>query len=117
MLELTYRENGDHLIPNLILHEPADPPVGKYGHMRRWYLKECRPVLYSRLILNERLYSHLAEIDKAANRRIDLLMPQLAKAAGVTEELKANAPMAWVRRMNVLKAQVEEIILHELIME
>ena len=74
-------------------------------------------MLYSYLILTERLRPHLVETDEAANRRVELLMPKLARDAGMTEQLKASDPMAWVRRMNALRAQVEEIILHELIME
>lgn len=74
-------------------------------------------MLYSYLILTERLHPHLVETDEAANRRVELLMPKLARNAGMTEQLKASDPMAWVGRMNALKAQVEEIILHELIME
>lgn len=117
MKNLTYTRVGDYSIPNLKLAEPSERPIGKYGRMRRRYLKEFQPVLYSRLILTERLYLHLAEIDEAANRRVELLMPQLAKAAGVTEQLKANDPTAWVGRMNALRVQVEEIILHELIVD
>lgn len=74
-------------------------------------------MLYSYLILTERLHPHLVETDEAANRRVELLMPKLARDAGMTEQLKASDPMAGVRRMNALRAQVEEIILHELIME
>lgn len=67
-------------------------PIGKYGRMRRRYLKKCRAMLYSHLILTERLYPHLVETDEAANRRMELLMPKLARDAGVTERLKACAP-------------------------
>ena len=74
-------------------------------------------MMYSHIILTERLHPHLAKNDDAANRRMDLLMLKLARDASATERLKASDPMAWVRRMNALRAQVEEIILHELIME
>lgn len=74
-------------------------------------------MMYSHIILTERLHPHLAKNDDAANRRMDLLMLKLARDASATERLKASDPMAWVRRMNALKTQVEEIILHELIME
>ena len=117
MKELSYIRVGDYYIPNLKLAEQPDRSIGKYGRMRRRYLKECRPMLYSHLILTERLHPHLVETDEAANRRMELLMPKLARDTGVTERLKASDPMAWVRRMNALKTQVEEIILHELIME
>lgn len=115
MNELTYTRVGDYYIPNLKLTEQPDKPIGKYGRMRQRYLKEYRPALYSSLLLSEKLYPHLLEIDEAANRRMDILMPQLMKAAGVTEELKAADPMKWVGLANACKAQAEEIILAELI--
>lgn len=83
--------------------------------MRQRYLKEYRPALYSSLLLSEKLYPHLLEIDEAANERMDILMPQLMKAAGVSEELKAADQMKWVGMMNALKAQAEEMIVAELI--
>lgn len=115
MEELTYSRNGDYYIPDLTLIDQSDKPIGKYGRMRKRYLKEHRPVLYSNLILNEKLYTHLLEIDEAANRRLEIMMPELMKSAGVTEKLKAIDPMKWVGLMNMLKAQAEEIILWELI--
>ena len=83
--------------------------------MRLRYLKEHRKGLYTSLLLTEKLYPHLLEIDEAANERMDILMPQLMKAAGVTEELKADDQMKWVGLANNCKAQAEETILHELI--
>lgn len=78
-------------------------------------MKEYRPALYSSLLLSEKLYSHLLEIDETANARMDILMPQLMKATGVTEELKAANPMKWVGLANACKAQAEELVLTELI--
>ena len=115
MKELTYTRVGDYYIPNLKLAEQPDKPIGKYGRMRQRYLKEYRPALYSSLLLTEKLYPHLLEIDEAANRRMDILMPRLMKAAGVTEELKAANQMKRVGLANNCKAQVEEIIQNELI--
>ncbi|MCD8099408.1 MAG: TnpV protein [Oscillospiraceae bacterium] len=113
--ELTYTRNGDYLIPNLTIQE-TDQPIGKYGRMRQKYLQEHRPILWNRLILSEKLYPHLLEIDQAAESRLEQMMPELAKAAGATEALKASDPMKWVGLMNTCKAQAEEVILHELIM-
>ena len=115
MSQLTYRTNGDYLIPNLTLTEQERQPLGKYGRMRKNYLKEHRPVLWNSLLLSEKLYPHLREIDEAANRRLELMMSELMKAAGVTEALKASDPMKWTGLMNELKAQAEEVILNELI--
>ena len=84
--------------------------------MRQRYLKEHRPSLYSSLILSEKLYPHLLEIDRAACERMDAMLPRMMEAAGITEELKARDPMRWVGLMTTLKAQAEEIILDELIL-
>ena len=117
MTELTYTKNGDYLIPDLTLSETLENarPLGKYGRLRRSYLQEHRPGLYSRLVLSEKLFPHLREIDEAANNRLEQMMPELMKSAGVTEALKASDPMKWVGLMNTLKAQAEETILTELV--
>ena len=83
--------------------------------MRQRYLKEHRPALYSSLILSEKLYPHLLEIDRAACERMDAMLPRMMEAAGVIEELKDHDPMRGVGLMNTLKAQAEEIIFQELI--
>ena len=112
---LTYTQNGDYLIPDLSLSEQPEKPLGKYGRMRKAYLKEHRPLIYNQLLLTEKLYPHLIEIDETAQSRLEQLMPQLAAAAGATEQLKASDPMQWVGLMNTCKAQAEEILLAELI--
>ena len=114
MNELTYTRCGDYYIPDLKLSEQPEAPIGKYGRMRQRYLKEHRPGLYSSLILSEKLYPHLLEIDRAARERMDAMLPRMMEAAGVTEELKARDPMRWVGLMNTLKAQAEEAILESL---
>ena len=78
-------------------------------------MKAHRPGLYSSLILSEKLYPHLLEIDRAARERMDVMLSHMMEAAGVTEELKARDPMRWAGLMNTLKAQTEEVILTELI--
>ena len=115
MNELTYTRCGDYYIPNLKLSEQPEAPIGKYGRMRQRYLKEHRPGLYSSLILSEKLYPHLLEIDREARERMDAMLPWMMEAAGVTEELKARDPMRWVGLMNTLKTQVEETIFEEII--
>ena len=115
MTELSYTVCGDYAIPNLQLSYPVDQHIGKYGKMRKRYLQEHRPVLYNYLVLSETLCPHLLEIDNAANQRMEILLLQLAKDAGVTEKLKAADPMKWVRLMNTVKAQTEEILLADLI--
>ena len=112
---LTYTQNGDYLIPDLSLSEQPEKPLGKYGRLRKAYLKEHRPLIYNQLLLTEKLYPHLIEIDETAQSRLEQMMLQLAKEAGATEELKASDPMKWVGLMNTCKAQAEEILMVELI--
>ena len=114
MSAITYQQNGDYLIPNLTISQ-TERPIGKYGRMRRTFLKENRPMLFNSLVVTGKLFPHLLEIEDAANSRLEQMMPDMAKAAGVTEALKAADPMKWVGLMNNLKAQAEEIILTELI--
>ena len=113
MSEITYKTVNDVQIPDLSL--PETEPIGRYGRMRQKYLRENRPVLWNRLVLTGTLYEHLSEIETAAWNRIDLMLPKLAEAAGATEELKATDPMRWTGLMNTCKAQVEEVVLSELI--
>ena len=114
-MSLTYTRSGDYLIPNIQLTESEAKPLTKYGRMRKKYLEEHRPILWNTMILSEKLYPHLREIDETANRRLEVLMNELTKKCGVTEELKATDPMKWTGLMNTLKAQAEETILAELI--
>ena len=114
-MEITYSQCGDYLIPNLALPEKEQPPIGKYGQMRKRYLKEYRRVQYTNLLFTGKLDLHLAEIDKACEERMELLTRQMAKREGVTEALKAADQMEWVRRMNSIRNRAEEIVLHELV--
>ena len=111
----TYTQVGDVLLPNLTIGEDGQQPIGKYGRMRKRYLKERHPVLYSELLLSGKLYSHLLEIDEACEGRMEFLTRQMAKQEGVTEALKAANQMDWVRRMNSIRNRAEEIARHELI--
>ena len=115
MSEMNYMRTGDYLIPDMQLKVTEPKELGKYGRMRKTYLKEHRPILYNQMLLSEKLYPHLIEIDETAQSRLEQMMPQLAKEAGATEELKASDPMKWVGLMNTCKAQAEEILMAELI--
>ncbi len=106
---------GDTRLPNLTAGESELPPIGKYGRMRKRYLKEHRPVLYTNLLTTGKLDQHLAEIDRSCEERRELLISQMAKREGVTETLKASNQMEWVRRMNSIQNRAEEIVLHELV--
>jgi len=113
-MTLNYTKNGDYLIPNLTLSQPQKlPPLGKYGKMRKTYLAENRPIFYNRLILSQKLYPHLAEIDRQSSERVEFLMSQYLTNDPPPD--KATNQMAWVRHMNTLKAQAEEVVMTELI--
>ena len=113
-MNLTYLRNVDYLFPDLSL-EDTDLPIGKYGLLRKRYLKEHKRGWYSSLLLTGKLDAHLAEIDRTCTERVELIMNQLAQREGVTESLKAADQMEWVRRMNNIRASTEEIVLSELV--
>ena len=114
-MEISYSQCRDYLIPNLVLPEEEQHTIGKYGRMRKRYLQEHRPVLYSNLILSCKLFQHLSEIDHACVDRMDLLTRQMADLEGVTEALKAVDQFEWVRHMNSIQNRAEEIVLSELV--
>lgn len=111
----TYTQVGDYLLPKLIIDEDEQQFIGKYGRMRKRYLKENRPILFSNLLLSGKLDQHLTEIDRACVERMDLLTRQMAPQEGVTESLKATDQMEWVRRMNSIRNRAEEIVMNELV--
>ena len=111
----TYTRVGDVLLPNLIPEETESKPIGKYGRMRKRYLIEHRPAVYSAMRLNGELYGHLSEIGQACEDRLDCIVRQMAKQEGVIETLKAADQMEWVRRMNSIRSRAEEIVLNELV--
>ena len=113
MNELTYTQTGDYLLPNLTLEHTGTKPLGKYGRMRRTFLREHNPMLYSDLILTEQLFPHLWEIDETAHRRVEQLMQQYLLMNPAPD--KATNQLGWVQHMNSLKVQAEEVVMTELI--
>ena len=111
----SYTKVGDYLLPNLIIDETEQRPLGKYGRLRKQYLKEHRRGLYTNLLVTGKLFRHLVEIDKFGEVQMELLTSQMARQECVTEALKATDQMEWVRRMNSIRNRAEEIVLHELI--
>ncbi|MDO4647899.1 MAG: TnpV protein [Eubacteriales bacterium] len=110
---MTYTQNGDYLIPDIQLEMTEVKPLGKYGRMRRAYLQENNTLLYNHLILTEKLFPHLWEIQETATTRIEQLMTELLKQNPAPD--KKTQQMSWVQHMNMLKAQAEEIVVAELI--
>ena len=109
---LSYTQTGDYLLPNLTLHQPKNP-LGKYGRMRLNFLKQQHPVLYNTMLLSGSLYPHLMEVEQTAESRMRQTMAQLLKQNPAPD--KEQNQMSWVRHMNSLKAQAEELVMTELI--
>ena len=98
---------GDYYIPMLTLPE-ENRPIGRWGRMRRDYLKENRPGYYSSLLLTGKLWTYLADLDEQAQERLDRIMEQMKAAEGVTEKLKADDQLKWIQRMNSICNRAEE---------
>ena len=114
-IELTYRQEGDYLIPNLALKEKPVLTLGKYAYLRREYLKQHNKVLYIDLLTSEKLDAHLWDIEQTALERLEIMTAKMAVSEGVTEELKARDMMKWVGLMNAIRSAAEETILEELV--
>ena len=113
-MEIQYIRVGDYYIPDLTL--PEEPrPMGKWGRMHREYLKEHKLIQYNCLLLSGKLWTYLADLNEQAQDRLDRIIEQMKTSEGITEDLKANDPMAWVGTMNNIRNRAEEIILQELI--
>ena len=100
--------------PNLVSTD-EEPHYGKYGMMRKTYLKEHHPAMYSLYMLEDRLVEHLNSVDHEVQERMDILMRQMMEKQGITEELKARDQMEWVRAVNNIRNAAEEIVRHEII--
>ena len=114
-MNLTYEKCGDYLIPNLIPDPEPEGELRKFGLMRKFYLENYRRGIYSGLLLSGKLKEHLLMIQEQAEERFDLLVKQMAKQEGVTEQLKGQDQILWVRRMNNIRARAEEIVREEII--
>lgn len=112
---LSYTLHGDYYLPDLELPEEENPTYGKYGMLRRTFLKEHRKGLYVSMLLQGKIAEHLNQIDGAATERMELLVVKMTERQGVTEQLKAENQLLWVGMMNSIKSTAEEIVLRELI--
>ena len=111
---MSYTLHGDYYLPDLVLRE-EEPTYGKYGMLRKQFLKEHRSARYQYLLLIGKLNEHLNQTDQEAREQVETLMKQMTEKQGVTEELKAQDQMEWVRLMNNIKASAEEIVLKNMI--
>lgn len=114
-MNITYEKCGDYLIPNLIPDPEPEGEMGKFGLMRKSYLINHRRGIYLGLLLSGELKKNLLMIQEQAEERFDLLVEQMAKREGVTEQLKMQDQMLWVQRMNSIRARAEEIVREEII--
>ena len=111
----TYTQVGDYLLPNLVMDPQPEGEIGLWGWRRKQYLKEHRKGTYNAMLLQGTLTQHLIDTNAAAMDMLESLVRQMAKAEGVTEEIKRRDQLGWVRRMNSIRNRVEEIVRNELI--
>ena len=111
---MSYTLHGDYYLPDLVLRE-EEPTYGKYGMLRKQFLKEHRSARYQYMLLTGKLNEHLNQIDQEVREQVETRMEQMTEKQGVTEELKAQDQMKWVRLMNNIKASAEEIILKNMV--
>ena len=112
---MSYTLHGDYYLPDLVLRE-EEPTYGKYGMLRKQFLKEYRSARYQYLLLTGKLNEHLNQIDQESRKQMEMLMGQMVERQGVTEELKVQDQMKWVRLMNNIKVSAEEIILKNMVL-
>lgn len=108
----TYRQEAGYLLPNLTV--PESTPIGIWGQRRKRYLREHRGPLYTALLLGGKLDAHIMEVDQQAQEMFSRLIEQMAGQEGITELLKQENQMEWVRRMNNIRNRAEEIITRKL---
>lgn len=119
MTDIIYRVEGDYLIPNIILDDEANDSleemIGRYGMMRESFLREHQHGTYTAMLLMGKLMAHLREIDRQAEEEVECLLRQMMERQGVDEALKAADQMAWVQKVNALRAMAEEVVVREVV--
>ena len=114
-MNITYRQEGDYQLPNLQLDPQPEGEIGVWGWRRKMYLKERKKGTYNVLLMNGTLTQHLIETNETALDMMETIVKQIAKAEGVTEDLKRRNQMAWVGAMNSIRNRADEIVRAELI--
>ena len=112
---ITYTEKDGLLYPDIVLPEQSDEDIGRFGRMRRRYLKEHRKAYYSLLCMKLELNDHLREINRQALEQVELITLQLAQAEGVTEQLKARDQLGWMQATNSCRIRAEELVIKEIV--
>ena len=106
---------GDYYIPDIQLGDVDERPIGRWGRMHRDYLRNDRPIAYNELLLSGRLHTVLADLNEQAQQRLELIIRQMQEQEGITEALKRQDAMLWVRSMNSIRSRAEEIVLSEIV--
>ncbi len=114
-MDITYTKREDYYYPDLTLPPQPTGDIGRFGRMRKKYLKEHQPDTFALMLMENTLTQYLINIDREANEQIDLITSRIAQAEGVTEDLKARDQLGWIQAMNSCRARAEEIVLNELI--
>lgn len=115
-MDITYTKHGDYYYPDLALPPQPTGDIGRFGRMRKKYLKEHQPDTFALMLMENTLMEHLLDIDREANEQIELITFQLAQAEGVTEELKVRDQLEWIRQMNSCRARAEEQVVREIVL-
>ena len=116
-MDITYSKREDYYYPDLTLPPQTIGDIGRFGRMRKKYLKEHQPDTFALMLMENTLMQHLIDIDHQANEQIDLITSQLARAEGVTEELKARDQLGWIQAMNSNRARAEEKVIREIVLK
>ena len=115
-MDITYTKHGDYYYPNLALPPQPNGDIGRFGRMRKKYLKEHQPDTFALMLMENKLTQHLIDIDRQANEQIDLITSRLAHAEGVIEDLKARDQLVWIQAMNSCRARAEELVIREIVL-
>ena len=115
-MDITYTKHGDYYYPDLTLPPQPAGDIGRFGRMRKKYLKEHQPDTFALMLMENTLTQHLIDIDRQANEQIDLSTSLFAQAEGVTEELKGHDQLGWIQAMNSCQARAEEQVINEIVL-
>ncbi|MCR5809032.1 MAG: TnpV protein [Clostridiales bacterium] len=115
-MDITYTKRGDYYYPDLTLPPQPNGDIGRFGRMRKKFLKEHQPDTFALMLMENTLTQHLVAIEREANEQIDLITSQLAQSEGVTEDLKARDQLGWIQAMNSCRARAEEQVMREIVL-
>ena len=115
-MDITYTKHGDYYYPDLALPPQPTDDIGRFGRMRKKYLREHQPDTFALMLMENTLTQHLIDIDRQANEQIDLITSQLTEAEGVSEEFKAHDQLGWIQAMNSCRVRAEEQVVREMIL-